>query len=132
MLSIDELLQMPYWIIDILPKQVPKDGPGQYFPVAKYFLDKNRLTEIKQKHIKVILKLNCYKDIWLEDKTEVNPTPDRIADEMLRRYVNIRVDDSLIISEADDTHMTLFNADDELLGLIRQLAASEGLFMWKP
>ena len=132
MLSIDELLQMPYWIIDILPMQVPKDSPGQYFPVAKYFLSKKRLTEIKQMHINVILKLNCYKGISLDDETEVNPAPDRIADEMLRRYVNIRVDDSLIISEADDTHMTLFNADDELLGLIRQFAASEGLFVWKP
>ena len=29
--TIEELLQSPYWIIDILPSQVPKDSPGQYF-----------------------------------------------------------------------------------------------------
>ena len=32
-MTIDELLETPYWIIDILPKQVSKDNPGQYFAV---------------------------------------------------------------------------------------------------
>ena len=48
---IDELLQMPYWIIDILPEQVPEDSPGQYFSVEKYFLETERMADIKQKHI---------------------------------------------------------------------------------
>ena len=26
-----ELLEKPYWVVDILPKQVPKDSAGQYF-----------------------------------------------------------------------------------------------------
>ena len=39
---------------------------------------------------------------------------------------------AMILSEPDDTHMTLFNPDEELLGLIRDLASSEGLFVWKP
>ena len=28
MSRIDDLLNTPYWIIDILPMQVPKDSPG--------------------------------------------------------------------------------------------------------
>ena len=51
MMTIDELLQKPYWIIDILPEQVPADSPGQYFAVEKYFLGKEQLDRIKQKHI---------------------------------------------------------------------------------
>jgi hypothetical protein len=31
--TIDELLQKPYWIIDILPRQVPADSKGQYAAV---------------------------------------------------------------------------------------------------
>ena len=53
--TIEELLQSPYWIIDILPSQVP-----------------------------------------------------------------------------DDTHLTVFDPDPELLELIRQIASGEGLFVWKP
>ena len=55
--TIDELLQEPYWIIDILPGQVPKDSPGQYFAVEKYFLAGDRLAEIKQKHINLITEI---------------------------------------------------------------------------
>ena len=30
-MTIEEYLNKPYWVIDILPKQVPADGRGQYF-----------------------------------------------------------------------------------------------------
>ena len=129
--SIDELLQTPYWIIDILPYQVPKDSPGQYFKIEDYML-KEQMDAIKQKHINVIFKLNCYMDISLDDELEINPSPEIIAQEMRTRYTNIRVGDALIISEADDTHMTVFNADEKLMDLIRPLAAAEGMFVWRP
>ena len=58
MQNIDELLNKPYWIIDILPQRVPKDSPGQYFAVEDYFLNE-QLGTIKQKHINLVLKLNC-------------------------------------------------------------------------
>jgi hypothetical protein len=85
--TIDELLQMPYWIIDILPKRVPKDTTGQFFAVERYYLEPVRLSEIKQKHINVILRLNCYMDICVDE--EVNPEPGQIENIMRSRYVNI-------------------------------------------
>ena len=42
-MAIEELLQTSYWVIDILPALVPKDGPGQYFAIEKYFLNEKRL-----------------------------------------------------------------------------------------
>ena len=130
--TIEELLQCPYWIIDILPSQVPENSPGQYFTVEKYFLQGDRLDVIKQKHIDLILKLNCYRDILLSDETVINPLPEHVADEMKKRYLYIMIDDSMILSEPDDTHLTVFNPDSELLELIRQIASGEGLFVWKP
>ena len=130
--TIEELLQCPYWIIDILPAQVPSDNPGQYFAVEKYFLQGGRIKEIKQKHIDLILKLNCYRDISIGDETVINPSPDHIADEMKKRYLYIMTGESMILSEPDDTHLTVFNPDSELLELIGQIASGEGLFVWKP
>ena len=130
--TVEELLQCPYWIIDILPSQVPEDSPGQYFSVEKYFLQGERLEEIKQKHIDLILKLNCYRDISIGDETVINPLPDHIADEMKRRYLYIMIGESMILSEPDDTHLTVFDPDPQLLELIRQIASGEGLFVWKP
>ena len=130
--TVEELLQCPFWIIDILPSQVPKGGPGQYFVVEKYFLQGKQIEEIKQKHFNLILKLNCYKDISIGDETQINPVPTHIADEMKKRYLYIMVGESMILSEPDDTHLTVFNPDSQLLELIRQIASGEGLFVWKP
>ena len=125
----DELLNKPYWIIDILPMQVPADSPGKYFAVEGYFL-RNQLAEIKRKHIHVILKLNCYRKLTVEG--EDNPPPERIAEIMNTRYVLIGAGDAVILSEPDDTHMTLFRPDGDLLKLVKVLCAGEGLYVWQP
>ena len=130
--TVEELLESPYWIIDILPSQVPADSAGQYFAVEEYFLQNDRIEEIKQKHIDLILKLNCYRDISISDETEINPLPKHIADEMKKRYLYIMTGESMILSEPDDTHLTVFNPDPQLLELIRQIASGSGLFVWKP
>ncbi len=126
---IEELLQRPYWIVDILPKQVPKESAGQYFAVERTFLTR-QLAAIKQKHINVILKLNCYRDVTIDGET--NPAPERIAAVMNEQYVYIMTGDSMILSEPDATHMTLFDPDEALLELVEAIAAREGLFVWKP
>ena len=124
---IEELLNQPYWIIDILPYQVPKDSPGQYFAVDSY-IRKRQLSEIKDRHINLILKLNCYMDITVEE--ELNPLPKKTAEIMKSRYVYIMAGDGMIVSEPDDTHMTLFGTDEKLLKLVKLLAAGEGLYVW--
>ena len=130
--TVEELLQCPYWIVDILPFQVPADSPGQYFAVEKYYLQDDRLEKIKQKHIDLVLKLNCYRDISISDETVINPPPEHIAEEMRKRFLYIMVGGSMILSEPDDTHLTVFDPDPQLLELIRQIACSEGLYVWMP
>ena len=130
--TIEELLQCPYWIVDILPSQVPYKNPGQYFAVEKYFLQGKQLDKIKQKHIDLILKLNCYRDISIDEETDVNPSPERISEEIRDRLLCIMTGESMILSKPDDTHLTLYNPDEQLLELIKVLASSEGLFVWKP
>lgn len=130
--TIDELLEAPYRVIDILPKQVKKDSPGQYFAVERYFLDAPQFDAIKQKHINLILKLNCYCSLSLDDEEQQNPAPERIADRMRRQHLCIRIDESLIVSEPDDTYLTVYGADRKLLDLIRPIAAAEGLFVFQP
>ena len=130
--TVEELLQCPYWILDILPSQVPENSPGQYFAVEKYFLQGHRLEEIKRKHIHLILKLNCYRDISIDGEPAINPAPEHIAAEMKKRFLYLRTGESMILSEPDDTHLTVFNPDLPLLELLRQLASGEGLYVWQP
>ena len=130
--TIDELFQSPYRIIDIFPEQVPVGSPGQFFAVEKYFLEPDRLAEIKQKHINLILKLNCYRQISIDEGKTYDPAPAYLAEEMRKSQLCILIDDAMIISEPDDTHMTIFNAEEKLLDLVKAIAAGEGLFVWKP
>ena len=128
--TIEELLNTPYWIIDILPKQVPAGSAGQYFAIEKY-LRETQLSDIKKKHVNLILKLNCYRDISLDEDKEINISPKKIADAIHKRYVNIMVDDAMIVSEPEDTYLTIYNPDEDLLTLMRELASGEGMFVWK-
>lgn len=130
MSKIDELLMKPYWIIDILPEQVPENSPGQYFAIEKYFL---RDPDLRRKQTDLLLKLNCYSDLTLvRDEAEIkNPDPEKWPDLIGREYLNILIGDALITADNTDAYMTLFGPDEKLLKLIRKLAAAEGLFVWK-
>lgn len=130
--TLEDLLEMPCRVIDILPVQVPENSPGQYFAVEKYFLQKDRLAEIKRRHIGVLLKLNCYRQLSFYGEDAVNPPPERIAEAVQTRRACILAREALIVSEPDETWLTVFNADEPLLRLLGALAASEGLFLWDP
>lgn len=130
--GIESLLNRPYCIIDILPCQVPQDSAGQYFRVEKYFLGKAEIAEIKRKHLNIILKLNCYRDISLEEEGKLNPAPDETAKAVMNYPVHIMMKDMMLVSEPDETYMTLFNPDDDTLELVKKITAGEGLFVWKP
>lgn len=127
---------MPFQIIRALRRNQRSSGDFnlhlQYFAIEEYFLQGNRIDEIKQKHINLILKLNCYADILISDESVINPSPEHIAEEMQKRYLYIMVGESMILSEPDDTHLTVFNPDTQLLELSKQIASGEGLFVWKP
>ena len=56
---VEELLEAPYFVADILPERAPKDSDGQYFAVEKYFLAPERLADIYRRHAEVMLRFNC-------------------------------------------------------------------------
>lgn len=129
--TIEELLECEYWIIDVLPYQVPADSDGQYFTVENYFLTSQR-RQISQKHLNLLLKLNCYRDIALGENEQINPSPSYLANIIDKLHLNVRIGNSLLVSDPDDTYMTLYNPTKELLKLVKKLALAEGMFLWQP
>lgn len=137
---IESLLSKPYWLIDVLPKQVPAGSAGQYFKAERYFL--SRLDEISWKFARVFIRLNCYYDLQVSTDGEtwiLNASPGDLA----RRFeesasshsplsIFIGSDVALVTFSGDDHYMTLYNPDEELLELVRQCAQAEGLFVWGP
>ena len=139
MVDIEKLLSEPYWIVDILPKQVPANAGGQYFTIEKYFLSPPHIDAIHHKFVNLILKLNCYDDIlvfqvnnesWVE-----NPAPDNLERIVLERkplFVILKQSQTMLSITGDDHNMTVYGPNDETLALMSTIASSEGLYIWKP
>ena len=139
---IEELLEKPYWVVDLLPVQVPADAPGQYFSVEEYYLQPERIRLLHGKFADILLKLNCYFDFRVcydaEERWEENPDPETLAakfaedGEAWTLYFFLPSEQALIMVNSDDLYMTVYGPTARLMEILRQLAQSEGLFMWKP
>ncbi len=135
---IEDYLEKPYWLIDILPKQVPANNQGQYFKIEEYFLEEPQFGAICKKFSNFLIKLNCYYGISVCNELKEwsdNPQPTSIEKRLLSGrsvYVLLKTEDAMIVFTGDDHYMTLYTPHVELLELIRPLAQSEGLFVWKP
>ncbi len=129
--SAEELFGKPYVIVDVLPRQVPKDSPGRYFAVEAYYLREPRITEVKKRHASLLVKLYCYRDLTLDDETDA-PDPERVAEAVMRRHVRIMTGESMIVSAPDELYLTVYAPDAELTELLGRLCAGEGLYLWGP
>lgn len=130
-LLIERLLDMPCWIIDILPQRVGKDMSDKYVALERELL---HTDELRTKLFRFLLKLNCYYrfKVILPDAEEiVDISTVRIKELVGYRYIKILIGDSLIVSDPDDMYMSLYNPTDTMLDLMSKLAGSEGLFIWR-
>lgn len=136
-MEIETMLEKPYWVIDVLPKQVPAGGGGRFFAIEQHLLAHPQLEALRARFASVLLKLNCYYDIEVStdagETWAANPEPPELFP-LLEGYLHAAIpsEDALIVADGCDTHMTLYNPSDDLLDLIKQIAASEGLFVWQP
>ena len=136
---IETLLNKPYWVIDILPEQVPENSAGQYFAIEQYYLQTG-ITDIHRRFTDVLLKLNCYFDflVCLSDQEQqiYNPEPERLVSwintEQKDLCIVLAGEDVLITLNHDDTYMTVYNPSESLINRIRNLAMTHGLFFWQP
>ena len=139
---VEEMLEKPYWIVDILPKQVPKDSTGQYAAVEQYYLQKPLITELRKKDLAILFKLNCYYDIvvsidggdhWHENP-EIQKLEKWLTTDINTRTVHVLFPDhnTMMVMDCDDTYLTIYNPTGDFLQMLRMIAGSEGLFAWKP
>ena len=136
------LLEGSYWIVDILPEQVPADSAGQYFAVERYFLQPERSIPLRRKFAEILLRLNCYYDMAVSFDScmpwETNLDPEAFTDRAVGLSGNsfLRAvfpeQTAMIDYDHNDTCLTVYDPDSALIGKVRAFAAAEGLFVWTP
>lgn len=142
---IEELLEEPYIIIDILPVKVPEDEPGNYFAVEEYLLEHPRVDEIFERFARFLLKLNCYYDftamMFDDDLPVAGPEPDEVfggvmacvsGDVGRQLLLYIGSEKALFVISGDFLHMTLFSPTKGLQYAAEHIAPAEGLFVREP
>ena len=60
--KLESLLDRQYWVVDMLPKQVPANSEGQYFKIEQYYHESPRKEILVEKYANILIKLNCYYD----------------------------------------------------------------------
>ncbi len=138
----EDFLEREYFVLDLLPEQVPAGSRGQYFKIEEYWRLSGEKEKLLERFFRILLKLNCYYDfdvLWL-DRPVHNPNPS----ELLRYLMNLLAprqeplrifldDDSAMLHLiADDLYLTVYGPDERLQGILTELARSEGLFFWQP
>ncbi|MBR4428802.1 MAG: hypothetical protein IKS78_05530 [Clostridia bacterium] len=130
----------PYWVIDVLPEQVSKNSPGQYFAVEEYWLQPMNQAALRRRFADLLLKLNCYHGFHVYSANETdygqNPAPDSLISLVCSEQVDLCIvltdSNAMITLNRDDTYMTVYNHRKSLCKLIERLSFSEGLFLRKP
>ena len=111
---IERLLDKPYWLIDIMPCLVPDNGHGQYFAIECFYRENTQTARRLEMLAHVLLKLNCYYDIW-------KPL-----------YLIVEPADALFVLDNDDTYWPVYNVSKQLLQLLQQLVHGTGFYVWQP
>ena len=137
---VERLLEAQYWVIDMLPMQVPQGSAGQFFAVEQYYLQEPQHGRLCRQFADVLLRLNCYHDLHVNhgDEWVKNPAPatlvEWLTDALYHGHLCGLIDEgtALITASSGDTHLTLYNPTPALLELAGQLATAAGLFLWQP
>ncbi|MBR2788654.1 MAG: hypothetical protein IKD94_05775 [Erysipelotrichaceae bacterium] len=129
MKDIDYLFEKDCYVIDFLPFRVAKENKGDFFAIEGYYLDK----DLRGRFLDVILKLNCYYSIEVnnDEYVEIQDLAERILSN--EEYFNIYIEekDCLLTLDTDDSHMSVYNPDEEILKLLDKLASGSGLYLWR-
>lgn len=148
-IDIEGFFDLPYWVIDPLPRQVPYGAAGQFFEIERCLLSRPNSDALSQRHANLVLALNCYHEILVSDDADSwtrNPEPSRLAaliqecrtgvdHSSATLYVIVREGgspDALLVADRDSINLTLYGPSKDLLGLVRALAQAQGLFVWAP
>ena len=138
--KIEQLIDGPYWVADILPKRVPAGKPDRYFDVERYFLQTDRIREIYRRYAEVLIRLNCYYSMAVSfdngEAWEEAPDPSAFVQKVLEApdTAQLRVlfpeQNAMIDLDFGYTDLAVYDPDSKILDLLRSLLLAEGFFLW--
>ena len=137
---VEKLLKEECYVIDFLPKKVPEEYIDRFLEVEEYFLQGNEWEHIKESFIRILLKLQCYcffrvyNEHWYEEFS-ICELADMLNHVLTSSngYMNmLSIDNKLLICiEGSTLNFSIYNATEDILALLSEMATAEGLYIRK-
>lgn len=135
---VEELLEAEYWLLDVLPEQVPADAGGSYFAVEELLRSGQHRKEFADRFARTILRMLCYWDaeVWCGEWLASSPAEvEGLVRSLMEKQTGTMdlffpEEDALLLLNGDDLYMTVYHPSEEMRTRMSALASSEGLY-WR-
>ncbi|MBQ1815775.1 MAG: DUF4298 domain-containing protein [Ruminococcus sp.] len=140
-IEVERLLEEEYWLIDVLPSQMPESKAEEYFGLEQGFLSSERITGLYQKFAEIMLLLaqvfeaamhTAPEDVWTERPDDAAIQNALVAHAQGGSMILLLPKEhTLVMLNAGDLNMTVFHPTEQILSLLRGAAEEKGLYLWQ-
>lgn len=133
----DTLFDAPYWLLDIVPSQIPQSRAADYAAREKDYRQPKSLKRSIPCLRSVSKRYAAVLTVFPEDKQTEAPSGRQIAEAVRthsrRGAVQLLLpkERSLLVLDAEDLYMTVYQPQPALLSLLRTEAEKRNLFLWR-
>ena len=140
-ITVERLLEDDYWIIDILPSQIPIEKQAEYRALTDEYFESGKVAQLHRRYADILTMINSrFKTAMLcmpEDEWTISPHNNDVRDAVMHHTERGCVDlllpeeETLISLQAEDLYITVYHPTEELLSLLRQAVSESGFYIWQ-
>ena len=140
-ITVERLLEDDYWIIDILPSQIPIEKQREYRALTDEYSESGKVAELHWQYADILTFINNrFSTAMLcmpEDEWTISPADTTVTDAVIRHTERGCVDlllpdeDVLFSLQAEDLNITVYHPTEEILSLLRQAVSKQGFYIWQ-
>ena len=140
-ITVERLLEDDYWIIDILPSQIPIEKQAEHRALTDEYFESGKVAQLHRRYADILTMINSrFKTAILcmpEDEWTISPHNNDVKDAVMhhteRGCVNLLLpeEETLISLQAEDLYITVYHPTEEILSLLRQAVSESGFYIWQ-
>ena len=140
-IAVERLLEDDYWIIDILPSQIPIEKQAEYRALTDEYFESGKVAQLHRRYADILTMINSrFKTAMLcmpEDEWTISPDDVAVKDAVIHHTERGCVDlllpeeETLISLQAEDLYITVYHPTEEILSLLRQAVSESGFYIWQ-
>ena len=140
-ITVERLLEDDYWIIDILPSQIPIEKQAEYRALTDEYFESGKVAQLHRRYADILTMINSrFKTAMLcmpEDEWTISPDDVAVKDAVIHHTERGCVDlllpeeETLISLQAEDLYITVYHPTEVIISLLQQAVSESGFYIWQ-